>query len=117
MIAQVAVGLFQRPKIRSVTGFDVAPVGGWLYYQALQELETARITRPSGELAALQAERLAGAEQRADYLRRSAGELTYLLDCRDCRAAYLRSLPALLAEVRAADTGRVVLARQPQDVA
>lgn len=117
VIAQVSVGLFKRPHITSARGHEITPVGGWLYYQALRQLETDRTTVVAPEFAELQRDRLASMQARHDYLRRGAGELTYDFECPDCRASYLRTLPALLSEVRAAPTGRVLLARQPQDVA
>jgi hypothetical protein len=138
VMAQLSVGLFQHPRLRSARGDDVTPVGGWLYYQAQEQLETARILVTAGDVGEgadredrldvdgalgdrdrlrVQRERIAHAQARFDYLKRTAGELSYELDCPGCRGRYLRTLPALLIDVRAADSDRVVLERQPQDAA
>ncbi|MDQ1703246.1 MAG: hypothetical protein QOF57_2498 [Frankiaceae bacterium] len=115
VLAQVSLGLWSRLHIVSTRGVEITPVGGWLLHHARQRVATLRAEQVEEELRSFHDDELAQAEQRLAYLLRGAGEIHYELDCSECAASYLRSLPALVAEIRAAQTGRVTLDRQLQD--
>ena len=116
VIARISVSLMSRPRIESVRGDFLTPVGGWLLQAARQQAERARRAGVAADLVPFHEDELRRLRARTTYLERGAGELSYELACPGCQCTYLRTLPALMAEVRASDTGRVTLVRQPQDL-
>ena len=117
VIAQVAVGLFTGPRLLSPHAFEILPVGGWALHQAHQRLTSLRTAEVADEVRQFHDDEVSQAQRRLAYLEAHAGEIYYELPCADCAASYLRSAPALLADVRRADSGRVILGRQGQDIA
>jgi cytochrome c5 len=98
-------------RIRDVGGQDVAPWGGAVAVRIAEaRLHDARLAEADGRPAALDEYRGVQASERdLAYLRGAAGDAFYELDCAECHARYLRSLPDLTAAVRRAPSGRVVL--------
>src|SRR4051812_31288907 len=115
-LAQVTLGRFTRPHLVGADGFEVFPSGGWLLFQARQELETAQITRVSPEHAAEHRAHLDSVGKRLEFLESCHSEPYYEFACPRCHASYLRTVPMLVADLRGSDNGRVALTRQPQDV-
>ena len=111
VIAWVTLGLWRLMSIRDIHGKAITPVSGNIAMNvASTRLADARIAEAAGDPKALDQYRGVVASERAvRYLKAEAGEVMYEFDCPSCRAVYLRSLGNLVALVRNAPDGRVVL--------
>ena len=114
MLAVVRIGPWALPRVVGVGGAEVPPLGGAVALRIAEtRLSTARDAAAAGRPEAWDGYRgVATCERSLAHLRREAGELCFELDCPQCRAGHLRSLPDLLADVRGATVGRVVLHRR-----
>lgn len=111
VIAWVTLGLWRLMSIRDVHGNDITPLSGNTAMDvARTRLADARRAEAAGDPKALDQYRGVVASERAlAYLKAEAGEVMYEVVCPSCRAVYLRSLVHLVALVRNAPAGRVVL--------